>query len=571
MTDSTGTETYTYNQMGWPTQVVKVINGVSYTIGYGYDGLGDLTQITYPSGRAVGNNYDAIGRLQSVTNNSATALTVNSYNAAGEATAVSYGNSVAGSFSYNDHLQLSSLSYVSGTNTLLNLTYNYGTQNNGQIQSITDSRGSAYSTTYTYDPLNRLAAAQTSNLTAANTWALAWKYDRYGNRLSQVLTGGTMSVGQPQLTIDPTTNRITNAGFAYDANGNMTNDGIHAYSYDADNRTVQVDGGSTASYSYDAKRLRVVKGSTTYVYSGTKVIAEYSSGTVQKEYIYAGSGLLATLTGTGTTYHHPDHLSNRVETDGTGNVVRTFGSLPFGDTWYETGPSDKWKFTSYERDTETGLDYALMRYSSSGRLGRFMSPDPLSGDLTDPQSHNRFLYVRNDPINLIDPLGLQLVTVTICGYKSITVTTGPPDDQSSHQEVALVCEQTLMDIPDQVGPPSITPNPSQPPGGDKKKKDKKNVDQCKADIDKELQKIQQDIVNKYINKAKAHTAAIGVGVGIGCLLTGFETAGGGCGLSILIGVGVAVADAFLDVGYDAATELEDAKKNAEQKKTSTCK
>ena len=63
------------------------------------------------------------------------------------------------------------------------------------------------------------------------------------------------------------------------------------------------------------------------------------------------------------------------------------------------------KFTGYERDAESGNDYAMARYHIS-RLGRFNGPDPIAGSPADPQSLNRYAYVRNDPTNLIDPLGL---------------------------------------------------------------------------------------------------------------------------------------------------------------------
>src|SRR5207302_8864572 len=63
------------------------------------------------------------------------------------------------------------------------------------------------------------------------------------------------------------------------------------------------------------------------------------------------------------------------------------------------------KFTGYERDGETGLDYAFARYYND-RLGRFMSGDPLGGDPSDPQTLNLYTYVRNNQINLVDPSGL---------------------------------------------------------------------------------------------------------------------------------------------------------------------
>ena len=86
------------------------------------------------------------------------------------------------------------------------------------------------------------------------------------------------------------------------------------------------------------------------------------------------------------------------------------GHHQFGGTWYETGTNTKFKFTSYEREAGTGsagdLDYAVYR-SHYPRLGRFTSPDPVAGSVIDPQSLNRYAYVRNDPINLTDPLGLD--------------------------------------------------------------------------------------------------------------------------------------------------------------------
>jgi RHS repeat-associated protein len=77
-------------------------------------------------------------------------------------------------------------------------------------------------------------------------------------------------------------------------------------------------------------------------------------------------------------------------------------------------------FTSYERDSESGNDYARARNYVS-RLGRLSSPDLLGGARRDPQSLNRYTYVDNDPANSSDPLGLspgQLTDCLIDGVKS---------------------------------------------------------------------------------------------------------------------------------------------------------
>jgi RHS repeat-associated protein len=63
------------------------------------------------------------------------------------------------------------------------------------------------------------------------------------------------------------------------------------------------------------------------------------------------------------------------------------------------------KFTGKERDAETGLDFFEARYFSSAQ-GRFTSPDPLGGSLIDPQTLNRYAYVRNNPLALTDPTGM---------------------------------------------------------------------------------------------------------------------------------------------------------------------
>jgi RHS repeat-associated protein len=99
--------------------------------------------------------------------------------------------------------------------------------------------------------------------------------------------------------------------------------------------------------------------------------------------------------------------------DSTGNVVGQQGHYPFGESWYQTNTTTKWFFTTYERDSESGNDYAMARYGTN-RLGRFASPDPVAGSRSDPQSVNRYAYVRNDPVNGLDPLGLD--DSWICGY-----------------------------------------------------------------------------------------------------------------------------------------------------------
>lgn len=425
--------TFTYDNLGRITSAKQVIDSTTYLTQYTYNLASQLGSVIYPSGRVVTQSYDALGRTASISDSSATYLSGLSYNAAYQTLALTLGNGVQGTFTYNDHLQLSTLRYFKGSNDFLNLAYDYTTGvlgDNGQIQvmhyySAPGMEDLTRTENFTYDAWGRLSAAHTGTVSATSgskTWSLQWSYDRLGNRTSQTLVGGdpTLSIGQPQFTVDANTNRVV--GYCYDAAGNVLDQGPcpssgHTYSYDGANRLTRINGGPPTYTYFGPLRIKKVVGSTTtvYIYSGSKPIAEYVNGSLAKEYIYDGSRLLATVAGTATTYHHPDHLSNRAETDQSGTSTRTSGHFPFGEVWYEGGTPDKWKFTSYEHDSgtgETGLDYAQMRYYASGQ-GRFMGVDPLPGNLSAPQSLNHYSYAANDPINLADPSGALITSVCL--------------------------------------------------------------------------------------------------------------------------------------------------------------
>jgi RHS repeat-associated protein len=77
---------------------------------------------------------------------------------------------------------------------------------------------------------------------------------------------------------------------------------------------------------------------------------------------------------------------------------------------YAAADSTRQKFTSKERDLETGLDYFGARYYGSVE-GRFTSADPLYIDLRrlkDPQQLNIYAYTRNNPLAFTDPTGFDI-------------------------------------------------------------------------------------------------------------------------------------------------------------------
>lgn len=420
MTDPTGNEAYQYDALGQVTTLYRTVGSIVYPVQYGYDIVGNLKTITYPSGRVVQQSLDTLERVTQISSSGTNYLSSMAYNSAWQPTGFNYGNGVAATFGYNSCMQLASLAYTKSGSTLFSLNYDYTTGvpgNNGQIQRITDNVDSTRTTTMVYDAWFRLKSWTNSQATITDT------YDHYGNRLTQNLPVPS------SITVDVTTNQITSTGYGYDAAGNMTNDSTNALTYDGENRVItSTQSGATYTYSYDGNGLRVMKtppsgSAAIYIFSGSKVIAEYASGAAPtsptSEYIYSGSQLIATLSGGATTYHHPDHLSTRVSTDSNGNTVRSFGHYPFGETWYETGTASKWKFTSYERDSESLNDYAIARIHVN-RLARFSSPDPIPGSLGDPQSLNRYAYSLNDPANLTDPLGLTIIWGGDCYWAETT-------------------------------------------------------------------------------------------------------------------------------------------------------
>jgi RHS repeat-associated protein len=267
--------------------------------------------------------------------------------------------------------------------------------------------------TYTYDDFNRLLTG-----VGNNGQGCSWDYDRYGNRWHQNAHSGTCPA--PQYSFTGNNNRID--GASYDALGNLLYDGVHHYSYDAENRIISVDSGATA-YTYDADGRRVAKNvgcsETDFMYDreGHIILINPANPTLIE--MYAAGLHLATYVlnpahnDTIFYYDHADWLgTERARTDLSGNPCEKIASLPFGDNQTITSNCvaandlSPMHFTGKERDSESGLDYFGARYNSSA-IGRWLSTDPAfeSEILELPQSWNRYTYVYNRPLFATDPDG----------------------------------------------------------------------------------------------------------------------------------------------------------------------
>jgi len=118
------------------------------------------------------------------------------------------------------------------------------------------------------------------------------------------------------------------------------------------------------------------------------------------------------LTGNTVHYYLSDHLrSTSMVISSSGGIEQDSDYSPFGTEYTTTSGPNHYKFTSKERDTESGLDYFGARYYSNP-LGRWLTPDwsatpvPIPyANLSDPQSLNQYGYVRNNPSKALDSDG----------------------------------------------------------------------------------------------------------------------------------------------------------------------
>ena len=267
---------------------------------------------------------------------------------------------------------------------------------------------------YQYDALNRLISASGSG------WTQTQAYDGFGN-----LTGRTGTGTAQGTTISTPTNATTNqlSGYTYDANGNLISTG---YAYDPENRISSVNAGAL-EYFYDAQNKRIweaacnpsaCSGSNWLLQSQTinlfgangKQLASYSLGdTVVNNQLTVTFGVVAVRSYFGGRLVGQQLGANIYEPviqDRLGSVGKYY---PYGEERNSPQlPNDQVKFATYTRDSATGNDYADQRYYTS-TLGRFMTPDANAGTgaLTGPGNWNLYTYTGADPINRVDPSGLD--------------------------------------------------------------------------------------------------------------------------------------------------------------------
>jgi RHS repeat-associated protein len=417
-----------------PSGAETLANTTARISKYEYNLSGALLQQTYPSGRTVRNTFESDTDLSQIQSRVASTVPFKtyagdfSYHPSGSVSQLKLGNGRWETIKFNERHQLTELALgtASTDTSLWKLNYEYVELNSNNIpvnagnitkQTVSFSGlAQPFVQVYKYDSLQRLTEARETN-NGNQTWKQQFNYDRFGNRtgFSQDVNGQVLQINNlTHPTINPLTNRFYhNQGYIYDKNGNLTIDAQNRqFSFNGDNKQQEVrdaNGNPIGTYFYDGNGNRVKKvtnlETTIFVYDAMgKLIAEYSTQSAQNPT---------------TLYTTQDHLNSpRIITGATGNIISRRDFMPFGEELdtdanyrtsnlkYGAGDNIRQKFTGYQKDAETQLDFAEARYYNN-QHGRFTAVDPLlsSGMSGNPQTFNRYIYVGNNPINITDPTG----------------------------------------------------------------------------------------------------------------------------------------------------------------------
>ena len=304
--------------------------------------------------------------------------------------------------------------------------------------------------TFTYDNLNRLTAYQLGDNTAVTV-----TYDALGNIKKKSDVGGYIygigSAGPHAVSFAGGDN------FTYDANGNVvreSRDGTFArsLSYTPFNKVKSIEKGShKVTFAYGPERARYKRvdtdnngtkmdtsddTTTTTLYVGSvEKVTRSDSLYAYKRYIAGGVALIteqhettvkdgvSTETETVTTeYLLKDHLGSvSAITNSLGTIVQELSYDPWGqrrvaDTWqalsrlslmnFDTSRTTR-GYTGHEMVDAVGIVHMNGRIYDP-RLGRFLQADPVIQFPNYSQSHNRYSYVLNNPLNATDPDGYFL-------------------------------------------------------------------------------------------------------------------------------------------------------------------
>jgi len=197
---------------------------------------------------------------------------------------------------------------------------------------------------------------------------------------------------------------------AYDANGNLLNDGTNTYTWDARNHLSGIAGANSAAFVYDPfgrRASKTINGTATqFLYDGLNPAQELQAGTPSANML-TGLGIdeyFQRTDASGTNSYLSDTIGSTLAlTDPAGTIQTSYIYEPFGNATVSGASSgNPIQFTGRENGG-VGLYFYRARYYSP-MFQRFVSQDPIGFAGGDA---NVYAYGSNDPVTLTDPLGLD--------------------------------------------------------------------------------------------------------------------------------------------------------------------
>ena len=257
------------------------------------------------------------------------------------------------------------------------------------------------------------------------------------NTIKAIATDGAGNSNSHQISVtcNASASSIT---YTYDKNGNLTQrqagSNTENFSYDVENRLKTYTSPSqSASYIYNGRGQRLAKtvnGVTTrYYYDGNEIILEKTNS--NNIYYFHGPRVDEIIADSRGYCYHADGLGSVANlTDNLGTTAASYDYKAFGNIRNQSGSvPNPWLFTGRQFDFESGLYYNRNRYYNPA-VGRFITQDPsltlnpqnriipylLLKNLHNPLELHKYLYCINNPINFIDPFGLEKGTQPITGW-----------------------------------------------------------------------------------------------------------------------------------------------------------